>query len=90
MKDMKDLEARQQLLVILMEECGELIQACSKCLRRGTMYSDDVVVEELKKEAGDVSAMLSLLVEWDVVSLTEIEEHSRNKVEKLKLWSELI
>ena len=24
--EMKDLDARQQLLVILMEECGELIQ----------------------------------------------------------------
>ena len=40
--DMKQLDARQQLLVITMEECGELIQACSKALRRGELfeYSD--------------------------------------------------
>ena len=33
--EMNRLDERQQLLVILMEECGELIQECSKNLRRG-------------------------------------------------------
>ena len=30
MSQMKKLDARQELLVITMEECGELIHACSK------------------------------------------------------------
>ena len=38
MSQMKKLDARQELLVITMEECGELIHACSKALRRGEMY----------------------------------------------------
>ena len=33
--DMKTLDARQQLLIVTMEECGELVQACSKALMRG-------------------------------------------------------
>ena len=28
------MDARTQLMVIMMEECGELIQACSKALRK--------------------------------------------------------
>ena len=32
--EMNRLDERQQLLVILMEECGELIQECSKNLQR--------------------------------------------------------
>ena len=31
--EMNSLDARQQLMVLLMEECGELIQECSKNLR---------------------------------------------------------
>ena len=30
------MDANTQLMVIMMEECGELIQACSKALRRET------------------------------------------------------
>jgi len=90
-KDMNDLEARQQLLVILMEECAELQQACAKLLRRGIMYdSSDKYVTELKEEAGDVYAMLELLHEWDVVSLFEMEERRKVKFEKLAKWSDLI
>ena len=31
---MKKLDTKQQLMVITMEEAGELIQVCSKILRR--------------------------------------------------------
>ena len=37
---MNKLDARQQLLVVTMEECGELVQSCSKLLRRQELYSD--------------------------------------------------
>ena len=89
-KQMKDLDARQQLLVITMEECGELIQACSKALRRGELYEHSDSETELKKEAGDVYAMLELLVEWDVLSWTEIENRRDIKRRKLSRWSDLI
>ena len=89
-KQMKALDARQQLLVITMEECGELIQACSKALRRGELYEHSDSETELKKEVGDVYAMLELLVEWDVLSWTEIENRRDIKRMKLSRWSDLI
>ena len=38
MSQMNKLDQRQQLMVVTMEECGELVQACSKILRRQELY----------------------------------------------------
>ena len=84
--EMNSLDARQQLLVILMEECGELIQECSKNLRRGELFDR----EDFKNEVGDVYAMINLLHEWDVISWDEIERGVERKRNKLKRWSKLI
>ena len=86
---MKELDARQQLLVVTMEECGELIQSCSKLLRRKELYSDSKYVKNLKDEIGDVYTMIDLMVEWDVLSWTEIEKRREKKRNKLSKWSEL-
>ena len=83
---MNKLEGRQQLLVITMEECGELIQACSKALRKQDLFGQ----QNLKDEIGDVYAMLKLMVEHDVVSWDELEKRNDHKREKLKRWSDLI
>ena len=88
--DMKTLDARQQLLIVTMEECGELVQACSKALRRGELYENSDSQQNLKEEVGDVYTMIDLLVEWDVLSWDEIEERRNKKREKLKKWSDLI
>ena len=85
-KEMNKIDARQQLLVILMEECGELIQECSKNLRRGELFER----QDFKKEVGDVYAMIELLVEWDVLSWTEIEERVKTKRQKLSQLSDLV
>tara|TARA_Y100000817_G_scaffold66645_1_gene50395 strand:+ start:53 stop:316 length:264 start_codon:yes stop_codon:yes gene_type:complete len=87
---MKKLDARQQLLIVTMEECGELIQACSKALRRGELYENSDSQQNLKEEVGDVYTMIDLLVEWDVLSWDEIEARRNKKREKLKKWSDLI
>ena len=84
--EMKELDARQQLLVILMEECGELIQECSKNLRKRELFDR----QKFKDEVGDVYAMINLLHEWDVISWDEIEERERVKRKKLSKWSDLI
>ena len=86
MSEMKKLDERQQLLVILMEELGELIQECSKNLRRSELFD----TPDLKKEVGDVYAMIELLVEWDVLSWDEIENRRDEKRRKLSKWSDLI
>ena len=88
-EQMTELDPRQQLLVVTMEERGELIQSCSKLLRRAELYSDGQYVKNLKEELGDVYAMIDLFVEHDVVSWTEIEERREMKRKKLSRWSEL-
>ena len=85
-QEMKELDERQQLLVITMEECGELIQECSKNLRRGEIFDRD----KFKDEVGDVYTMIDLLHEWDVISWSEIEERREVKRKKLSKWSDLI
>ena len=86
MSEMNKIDERQQLLVILMEECGELIQECSKNLRRGELFDKP----DFKKEVGDVYAMIELLVEWDVLSWEDIENRRDEKRKKLSKWSDLI
>ena len=44
---MKELDAKQQLMVITMEECAELQMVCSKILRQGTaVHMQKELVEE--------------------------------------------
>ena len=88
--DMKQLDARQQLLVIMMEECGELIQACSKALRRGELFQYSDSESQLKQEIADVYCMIELMQDWDVISWEEIERGVERKREKLRVWSDLI
>ena len=78
-------DERDELLVILMEECGELIQECSKCIRKGDYDS-----QKFKDELGDVMTMINLAHEWDMFSWVECEERIEHKRNKLKKWSRLI
>lgn len=79
-------DAMQELMVLTMEECGELIQECSKSLRKDNYLQN----KNLKDELGDVYAMIELMHEFDIVSWEELEERVKVKREKLKKWSRLI
>ncbi len=87
LQGMRQLDAQQQLMVITAEECGELIQVCSKILRQGTF---DNKREHLVEELGDVLCMMQLIQEWDIVSWQELEDRAEVKREKLAKWSELV
>ena len=87
---MKDLDARQELFIITMEECGELIQACSKALRRGELFPNSDSEAQLKQEIADVYCMIELMQDFDIISWTEIEDGVERKRNKLKQWSKLI
>ena len=52
------MKKREEMLVITMEECGELIQACSKMIRsKGkTKY-----LRDLQDEIGDVMTMIEIM-----------------------------
>ena len=82
-KQFKD--PRDELLVILMEECAELIQECSKCIRKGEYDR-----KKFQDELGDVMTMINLAHEWDMFSWNEVEIREEYKRNKLKKWSRLI
>jgi len=69
----------QELMTITMEECGELIQACSKAIRCGTYLNNDSLIEEIS----DVFCMIELLVERGCITTDELNNGSR--IKKLKL-----
>jgi len=80
------MDKLQELLTITMEECGELIQACSKAIRCDTYYNN----EKLTEEVGDVMCMFELLHEYDLISWSDIDKRVLVKKEKLKKWSKLL
>ena len=80
------MDKLQELLTITMEECGELIQECSKAIRKKDYYGN----ERLTEEVGDVMCMIELLHEYDLISWSEIGERVEVKKERLKEWSDLI
>ena len=77
----KDREV--EILTILMEECGEVIQECSKILRFGNDYS------KLEKELADLQAMVALLHADDRVSYTALDIYEQQKFEQLKKYSNI-
>ena len=76
----------QELLTITMEECGELIQACSKAIRCDDYHDNEKLIEEI----GDVMCMIELLQQYDLVSYQEIDERVIEKRNKLEKWSNLL
>jgi len=78
------LNKLNELMVITMEECGELIQACSKSIRCNDYHNDT-----LKEEIGDVMCMIQLLIEKDLVNQAELNKRIVEKREKLKTFSTL-
>jgi len=82
----KLMDKLQELLTITMEECGELIQVCSKGIRKEHYHNN----KELIEEVGDVMCMIELLHEYDLISWDEIDKRVLIKKDKLKRWSGLL
>lgn len=87
-------EETKEILVILQEECAEVIVEVSKCFRFGPDQcmtgSNDTNLQRLQKELGDLQAMIQLLAEKEVgVSYEGIDLGRRAKLEKLKQWSNI-
>lgn len=80
------MKKREEMLVITMEECGELIQACSKMIRtKGkTKY-----LRNLQDEVGDVLTMIEILKMSGMVTDEQIADRMKEKKEKLMKWSML-
>ena len=64
-----DMYGKEPQLIVLMEECGELIQACSKQLRR-----KDKSINNLIEELADVRIMIEQIEHlYGIKSLVEDE-----------------
>ena len=70
-------------LVITMEECGELIRACSKVLRHGT-EEDPKYLENLTEEIADVIAMTRILRTSYRIDSSTLEDLVQKRLTKMK------
>ena len=77
-----EMEKLEELMVITMEECGELIQECSKSIRM-----QDYNRDELKEELSDVMCMLELMIDNKIVTRQELSNGANLKKMKLMKWS---
>jgi NTP pyrophosphatase (non-canonical NTP hydrolase) len=87
-------EKQKEAILILQEECAEVIQAASKVFRFGTesrwpTEESGTTLEELQIEVGQVLAMIDILTEQCVFSDTAINAARQYKKEKLKIWSSI-
>ena len=80
-----DLSKLDELMVITMEECGELIQECSKAIR-----CQEFDKQSLKEELSDVMCMLELMIENKIITRTELLNGANLKKMKLIKWSNLV
>lgn len=79
--------AQTERLVLLVEECGEVIQAATKILRYGYdgVYESGVLNRhQIELEIGDVLAVTDLLIGGDDVDSDSIELYAKEKKKKLK------
>ncbi len=85
-------DSTQETMIILAEECAEVIQAVSKIIRFGLdvhrlnapLQSNRAHLEE---EVGDMLAMIELLVNSGIITKAGIDSAKDAKIVKLKKWS---
>ena len=82
----KKLEYNTELMLITMEECGELIEACSKTIR----FEDYEDHPKMIEEVGDVLLLIEMIIDRGLVKQEDIDARKKVKIEKLKKWSNLI
>jgi NTP pyrophosphatase (non-canonical NTP hydrolase) len=73
-------QSKLHLLILTMEECGELIRACSKVYRKN---ADEKSVLQLVEETGDVLAMIELLVESELINWQNVKDRAAARKQKM-------
>jgi NTP pyrophosphatase (non-canonical NTP hydrolase) len=82
---MENMTRKEEILLILMEECAEVAQQASKCIRFGGEKND----YELAKEIGDLICMVDLLKECGSLNEDTIFYQSEAKRKKLEKYSNI-
>ena len=72
-----------EILDLLQEECGEVVQMVSRCRRFGLEEKR----EDLVKEIGDVALLIELLHAYQLFTDQELNQAKLNKATKLTKWS---
>ena len=82
-----------EVLIILQEECAEVIQIISKIHRFGLYnynpVSDEYNDELLHKEVGDLLCIIDLCIKKKILREEDLIFHHEQKLEKLKKWSNI-
>ncbi len=81
-----NIDEKEELLIIFMEECAEASVEASKIIRFG---QNDEEVGSLTREIGDLICMINLLEEYGLINRNQINKCAMEKKEKLKKWSNL-
>lgn len=81
---MNKMSSKDELLVIMAEEAGEVVQECMKLVR----FPDNNKLK-LTDELGDMLCMIHLAVDHGLISWSDIVCRSKVKQDKLKKWSKL-
>ena len=79
------MNRKEETLLILMEECAEVAQAASKCIRFGGPVNDHTLAQEV----GDLMCMIDILVSDGVLDEDIIGQATDDKREKLKVYSKI-
>lgn len=77
-----------ECLVILAEECAEVIQCTSKVMR--FPEDDEKNRNRLAKELGDLQCLIDLTCKHVEIDPEDVVMWSNKKYEKLKRWSNLM
>lgn len=81
--------AQAEILALLAEECGELVQAIGKALRHGLDSCHPLSpngpnnLSNIEEECGDVLAAIDLLTYYTAAHSAVIESHKQDKLDRV-------
>ena len=84
-REKKRVRRVNEILDLLQEECGEVVQIVSKCRRFGLEEKRENLVQEM----ADVMLLIELLKANELFTEAEIHEAQLSKATKLKKWSRI-
>ena len=84
---------QQEILDLLQEECGEVIQQVSKIRRFGPDFDcrnkGETCLSLFQTEVFDALFFIDLLAEEGLIKLQDYDIHAKAKRERLEQWSDL-
>jgi NTP pyrophosphatase (non-canonical NTP hydrolase) len=84
-------DQQNEVMLIALEECAEVIQAISKVFRFGidSVHNGVSNKEHLEEEVGDLLCMIEMMMENDILSRGIVAEAKFAKRAKLAKWSNI-